>query len=183
MAARSPARAAGLLERVGREFNYPGDKPRPQRRRLGDATAATSASAPTPAAAWSNAALDADRRLQADPGLRGDDRGRRAAGARASAIAYVAEAMVEHAHRLRPRGRLPPPVRHRLQPPPLRLAAARRRGRRGRVGGASPRAVLRRACARRRPSCRGSWPARRELARLPHRPARPPPAPRRWPAG
>ena len=103
-------------------------QPRPQRRRLGRARQ-LSAFLLERLRRLVERGPGRDRRLQADPGVGGDDRGRRAAGAR-------------RADRLRRRGRgrarpragsrrrVPPPVRHRLQPPHLRLAAARGRGRR-----------------------------------------------------
>ena len=80
------------------------------------------------AAAWSSAALDRIGGFK--PTLVSEETIAvgRAAGA-GERIAYVAEAVVDHAHRLGPACRLPPPVRHRLQPPPVRLAAARARGR------------------------------------------------------
>ena len=112
-----------------------------------------------------------DRRLQADPGVGGDHRRRRAAGA-------------GRAGRLRRRGGgpacpspwaggcLPPAVRHRLQPAPLRLAPAGARGRRA----ARPALRQDRAGARGSRSAGGAAADHRapgsQLARLPRRAAR-----------
>ena len=162
MAGRCAGTAAGLLERAGREFNYPADSHAPQRWPTGPSHGSYTRFCSNACAAWSNAALDAIGGFK--PTLVSEETIAVAELlARGERIAYVAEAVVEHAHPLRPRRRVPPPVRHRLQPPHLRLAAAARARATRRAAARFAAEVLRTRAARgsRAELPTASWPSSR----------------------
>ena len=172
MAARSPAPGRGLLERFGRDVQLPRPEPAPQRWPTGAAYGSYTHFCSNACAAWSNAALDAIGGFQ--PTLVSEETIAVAELlARGERIAYVAEAIGQHAHRLDLAGASAASSTSATAAASTTGCCSRARATAG-AGGGSPRAVLRRRLPR---AARGRCPdpgtsSRLELARLPHRPAR-----------